>query len=954
MYVDAKLIGDHVWVSERDKTSGIRTVDKHRPIFLYYEEDPQGDFQTITGHRARRVRCFNRREFERKIEESRQRGLVFETDISLVNRFLEEKYPGDDTPSLRVTIYDFEVDRDPKIGYADAQTNPYAPMISFSLYHKWLKQSITVAVPPPNLGRDGALRLCADADNEDGYGDLTEESGFILVDNEIELLIMFLTMIEDSDILSAWNGDFYDMVYLIHRIRIVLGGEPMEKIVAEERFEPTPASIEWLQKLNLFPCLPALKYIELYGRKRKVYQIFGRKHLDYQRLYMKFAAEPLHSYSLDSVLEKETSLRKIKYEGKIDEMYRNRFRQFLAYNKQDCIGMVAIDDKKRMIELANQMAHMSGVTIENVYGSVSIIEQAVLKELHQTRGEICFDRTDKPLDKHVPGAFVVDPKPGLYGPLCTIDAKSLYPSIIRCLNISPEMIVGQFDLSHTEKTLESYVDEILGFPEDVRRLDGSHRKGRSAKVIDDAYAKAWRRFTGVLEYHDLIEGGDVNLTLVFNDGNSATKTAREWKAMFKKFGWCISGNATVFDMERDGIIPHCLTKWYQERSKFRKEADRHAAMLAEGKKNGFEDGLTEGEVEVLQKYYDMVQDSKKRFLNSTYGAYLNRYFRFTDSRCGRSTTLSGRIFVKHMAQEVARILTGTYGFDERTMLYGDTDSAIVKLDWYMRENNIEFTDENAIAVANDLGKKLNESFSQFMQDHFLVTPERAAIMEASRELVGRRGLFKESKKRYAIHVIDQNGVRVDKMKIMGMEIRRTDTPRYMQTFLTECVELVVKHNGTRDQLHAKISKFRDEFRERKPWERGSPVRVSKLSSKTDDLNDFEERTYDGETDVSKPLMHQAVKAAINTNRMIEHFEEKGMDQIQDGDHVSVLYLRPNDFQIDTVAVKVEETYIPEWFRDLPFDNDRNEDRLITKKIDNIFGALGWNLDAESEEEDLFL
>ena len=47
----------------------------------------------------------------------------------------------------------------------------------------------------------------------------------------------------------------------------------------------------------------------------------------------------------------------------------------------------------------------------------------------------------------------------------------------------------------------------------------------------------------------------------------------------------------------------------------------------------------------------MAQLVMKIFLNSTYGALLNEYFRFYDPRLGRSVTLSGRIITKQMMKK---------------------------------------------------------------------------------------------------------------------------------------------------------------------------------------------------------------------------------------------------------------------------------------------------------------
>ena len=109
----------------------------------------------------------------------------------------------------------------------------------------------------------------------------------------------------------------------------------------------------------------------------------------------------------------------------------------------------------------------------------------------------------------------------------------------------------------------------------------------------------------------------------------------------------------MFNMAKEGIVPHCMTKWYNDRVESQKKADEYedlAKMTEEpDKKKEYED---------LSTYYDMEQLVKKIFLNSTYGAYLNVAFRFYDPRLGKSVTLTSRVISKHMHRKSCESLTG--------------------------------------------------------------------------------------------------------------------------------------------------------------------------------------------------------------------------------------------------------------------------------------------------------
>ncbi|UQJ95772.1 DNA polymerase [Klebsiella phage CPRSB] len=61
-----------------------------------------------------------------------------------------------------------------------------------------------------------------------------------------------------------------------------------------------------------------------------------------------------------------------------------------------------------------------------------------------------------------PGAFVKDPVPGPYKYMVSFDLTSLYPSIIRQVNISPETIMGSFAV----RALEEYINKTAPRPSD--------------------------------------------------------------------------------------------------------------------------------------------------------------------------------------------------------------------------------------------------------------------------------------------------------------------------------------------------------------------------------------------------------------------------------------------------------------------------------------------------------
>ncbi len=936
MYIDARLINGRVYVSEKDK-DGNRKINKHLPPYVFYYQDGNGTHKSIYGDKLKQARYTDEKKFNIELSKKRNTGKqIFESDVNVVFRLLEERYPSNNTPPLNICVLDIEADKDPSRGWASVES-PYAIINAITIFNKWENQIYTLLVPPPTLTMDEARDLLDRDSVDDGFGSMTEDEGYYICKNERELLLIFIELIQDADILTGWNSRFFDMPYLIGRIRIALGHEKLSYIEKEDGekvfFRPHRDSMEHLKKLNAFPCLPKMRMVEKYKKMHKTFQLSGRIELDYLELYQKFTKATrgeLHSYTLDNILKLEINQQKVPYEGTLDELYRNDFRTFAAYNRQDAVGLSALDDKMQMIQLANTMAHMAGVTFDKVLGAVSIIEQAILKKLHAS-GRVCFNRPRSQVFKEtIPGAAVIQPERGMYEWICSFDVASLYPSIIRALNISPEVVMGQFDLTRTEDIVAKSI------------------------AAGQKPAEAWRPFVGTLEYHDIINESDEMLTFKIEgldiSGKSTdtqvTATAKEWRATLREKNWGISANGTVFDLSKEGIVPQCLTEWYADRVTNKQQAKDYS-MAQVGEK----DEAKLADLKAKTEYYKMLEQVMKIFLNSTYGAYLNEGFRFFDPRLGRSVTLSGRVVVQHMGKFSGKEIVGTYEHDSRALIYGDTDSSYVRLDWYMNKLGLEANVDNAVKLADDLGEKINAAFPNFMNENFHIGKKRGGIIQTGREIVARRGLFRDVKKKYALYVVDEEGKRVEIIKVIGMEPRRSDTPKFVQDFLMNCITGVLQHNKTYDEIYDSVQDFRvNIFRKKDYWRRGRPCRVNNLTTKSAQINNYEELVADGYIGVEKPRPASAVVAAKNTNDLIAVYDEKNWDLIRDGDKVEVLYLKEkNDLDLRSVAIKVDELYVPGWFKELPFDNDRHELALLDQKLFNVLGSImDWDFAPKSD------
>jgi DNA polymerase elongation subunit (family B) len=889
-YIDAFRRGNDIYVSER-REDGVRVARKAPAPFYFYVEDEQGKFKSMFGQKLKRVSSPTYHKHSLTISDYQDSGFTtFESDIKPEYRFLEDNFVGSVPPKLNIAVLDIESDRDRDIGFSRVDF-PYAIINAITVDCKWLNEAVTICVRPPTMTLEEAIEETNGIENT------------FIVETEAELLKMTLDLLDDADVITGWNSEFYDIPMIIQRIRIVLGGEDLDDVANLDDYNPPEQSREHLSRLCLFDEIPTPRKVERWGGEEWCFALKGKVHLDYLELYMKFSFNELHSYALDYVLEVEIGEKKVAYDGSLDDLWRYDFRLFTEYNRQDTVGLSKVDDRRKFINLANQMAHTACVLLKDTLGSVTIIEHAILCELHKQK-KVAPDKGQSEKEGKVAGAFVKLPVGGMYEWITSFDINSLYPSVIRMLNISPETVVGQFNLDRTMTKIDNLLET------------------KQVKTVTEA----WHHFTGVLEYHDVQEGNSFeDLTLMLEDGENITMDGEEWKEWFRETNCSITANGTVFHQDNQGIIPYCLEKWYNERVEFKKKSKE---FDKEGNKE-------------LAEYWDTIQQARKLFLNSTYGALLNEWFRFYDTRFGQSVTLSGRVVTKHMIRKASELIDGKYEFGE-SAIYSDTDSVYMTMKKIINE---EMSLTDIVLIADEIGNLINESYPDKMMESFFVPRKNGEIIQSGREVVAQRGIFKhETKKKYALFVVDDEGKNVEKLKIMGMETQRSDTPKWIQEFLHECLTMVVQEGKPEPDLVEKIIGFRTLFYDRDPWTLGSPKRLKDMQRTMKDLT-----MYNNNLAAEKPRVYYTVQASMNFNEYLEFFDDKDVPPIRDGDKIEIIYLNEKDLTnnpkgFKNIAIPVGLNVKSEWIKNLPLNVNRAYDSLVTKKLNNIFGVFNWELE----------
>jgi DNA polymerase elongation subunit (family B) len=896
-YVDAvhDRDSDRIFVVERTK-EGKRIYNEYPTNYVLYYPDNKGKFRSIYGNPVSRFSTRKRAEFEkeRRIHSGKK---LFESDVPVIFRCLSENYLKVDAPKLHTCFFDIEVDFDPEKGFSPT-SDPFNPVTAISCYLDWLDQCITLVIAPKHMSPETASEIVNEFENT------------MLFTSEKEMFDVFFQLIEDADVLTGWNSEGYDIPYMVNRVTRVMSKDDTRKFC-------------------LMGQLPKAREYERFGKSETTYDLVGRIHLDYLQLYKKYNYESRHSYKLDSIGEMEVGENKTQYEGTLDQLYNKDFKKFIEYNRQDTMLLVKIHNKLKFLELANQLAHENTVLLPTVMGSVAMIEMAIFNEAHE-RGLVVPDkkRRNENADEtqQAAGAYVATPKKGMHEYVGAVDINSLYPSVIRALNMAGETIIGQVRQTLTDKYMS-----------DKGKHLASLKKRHKEDDDDVTGAVLWENLFGSLEYTAVMsqERGTM-LTIDYEDGRSEEYSAAEiWKMIFdSNRPWMLSANGTIFTYEKEGVVPGLLSRWYSDRKDMQKK-------------------LRESTTTEDREYWDKRQLVRKILLNSAYGALLNEHCRFYDKRIGQSVTLSGRQIVRHMMSTINETITGEYNHEGSAIVYGDTDScyftAYPTLDSQIENGELEWSKETCIGLYDSIADQANDSFPAFMERAFHSPRKNGEIIKAGRELIGDRGIF-ITKKRYAINIFDKEGKRKDKegkkgdIKAMGLDLKRADTPKYIQEFLMNVLQMVIQEGKQREEVIEVVKDFKRKLSDMDSWTKGSPKSVNKLTM----YGEKEAKSSKG-----RENMPGHVRAALNYNYLRKVHGDNYSMKIVDGMKVIVCKLRPNPLNFTSIAYPTDELRLPGWFTELPFDDEAMEKTLVDEKIDNLLGVLDWDIRANTNTNSMF-
>ena len=424
-YTDVLLLGDDILYRGYEDGDAITYREKIRPLLYFVPQDQtkKSKYKTLDGRYAHPKRFDGARDARSFIEKYENvEGLEVHGYDRFVYQFIADKFPDEidfDMDLMKIYTIDIEVACDN--GFPSVE-ECREEMLCITMKNLITKKITTW-----------------------GTREFQGEHEYRLFNTESELLEDFLQwwVSETPDVITGWNCNLYDIPYICRRVERVLG-EKWKKSLSP-----------WNRVLD--------REIVIRGRKQLAYDIAGVTVLDYLDLYQKFTYSAQESYRLDHIAFIELGENKLDHSEfeNFKAFYTNDWQKFVEYNIHDVELVDQLEGKMKLIELALSLAYDAKVNLSDVYSQVRMWDTLIYNDLKKRNVVVPPKRGERKNEQYA-GAYVKEPKPGMYDWVVSFDLNSLYPHLIMQYNISPETLVDRRHPSASVEGLLSREVQVSG------------------------------------------------------------------------------------------------------------------------------------------------------------------------------------------------------------------------------------------------------------------------------------------------------------------------------------------------------------------------------------------------------------------------------------------------------------------------------------------------------------
>ena len=608
---------------------------------------------------------------------------------------------------------------------------------------------------------------------------------------------------------------------------------------------------------------------------KKRFIIAGVSTLDYLSLYKRFTFSQKTSYRLDAIGEDEVGEKKVSYEGTLNDLYENDLEKFVQYNIQDVKLVKKLDDKLDFIEIARGLAHLGHVPYESIYMSSHYLEGAILVYLKKNN-IVAPNKPPRPetfnAEDKFTGAYVQDPQRGKHDWVYDLDITSMYPSCIMSLNISPETKLGKIQGWNPEEFLNK-----------KNKKTYSITQGKNTLGV----------FTET-ELNNFLSNRDVS----------------------------VATNGVMYRSDKDGLLPALLRKWFDERVEYRKLS-----------KKFHEEGDKE-----KSDYFERRQYLQKVVLNSLYGVLGLSVFRFYDVDNAEAVTTTGQSLIKFTKKITNNYYNKELQDNLDYCIYIDTDSVFYSATPLVTKRfpNLDIKNEDKMSkaileIASEVQSYLNKGYDYFAKKFCNLDKHRFDIKQ---EVIAKSGLF-VTKKRYGLKIINDNGKKVDKMMVKGLDTVRSSFPIAMKEMLSKLLDDIMM-DVPKDKLDKFILNFKKSMKLMDFEKIAIPTGMKGLE-KYKDNTDVLFTGYKLGTPVH-------VKSAIFHNDLLRYYKmDKRYEKIINNEKIKWVYLKQNEFNLSVIAFKGydDAPQIIDFIK-RHINTEKIYEQVLHKKIMMLYEALGWD------------
>jgi DNA polymerase elongation subunit (family B) len=396
----------------------------------------------------------------------------------------------------------------------------------------------------------------------------------------------------------------------------------------------------------------------------------------------------------------------------------------------------------------------------------------------------------------------------------------------------------------------------------------------------------------------------------------------------KQLGFAMAANG-VLTNHQEGFLPDMLKKLYEERVRYKKQMQK-----AEAKLEGETDPAIIAELKKEVASCNNQQQVRKVNLNSAYGAMGSEYFRFFSVPLAEAVTITGKMVIKWIAQDLNRYLNKTFKTKKDYVIASDTDSVYLNLEpvaMLILEQHTSATNAEVVEALHQFSDKkiqpiINKSLTDIADYMHVANP----CMTMVRDIIADKGVW-TAKKRYILNVWDKEHQRYDepKLKIMGIEAIKSSTPSIVRPWMKKAFKILM--TGTQEELWTFLATCKTNFYKAS----FEDVAFSKSCNNI--------KKYEGQ-DKRVPIH---VRGALTFNRMLETTKLlNSYETITEGEKIKYAYLRaPNVFGSNILSAPGGCPV--EWNVEQHLDYDTQFDKAFIDPLNVILTCAKWTTEYQN-------